>query len=141
MKRIIKRVLFGIAWGSTFFVIMGIIFAMINKEGVMFSGNEYIKQALCAILVGIGFSVPAVVYEKETLAKGLQMVIHMGIGLVIYFPVAYYAGWIPTKQGLMVMIVAISIAILISFIIWFGFYLYYKKEAKEMNQRIREKQQ
>ena len=140
MKNIIRNVLFGIAWGCTFFVIMGIIFATKDVDASMFSGKEYIKQALCAMVVGVGFSLPALIYNNEKMAKGLQVLIHMGTGLVIYFVVAFYAKWIPVEQGISITIFTVLTAIILAFVIWFCFYMHYKNQAKEMNQKIREKQ-
>ncbi|MFR5069974.1 MAG: DUF3021 family protein [Eubacteriales bacterium] len=32
------------------------------------------------------------------------------------------------------------IAVVVSFLIWFGFYLYYRQEAKRINAKLKEKQ-
>lgn len=139
VDKIIKKIFFGIGWGCTFFVICGMISAGIVEQGAMFSGTQFIKQAICSMIAGIGFSVPSIVYENDRISRGLQVLIHMGIGLIIYFIVGFYAGWIPVKGGMMSTIFTIVFMIGISFAIWFGFYIYNKSEAKKMNKKLKEK--
>ena len=90
------------------------------------------------ILTGIGFGVPTSVYRKDNLPMPVCVLIHMGIGCVVYTVVAFAVGWIGgTKSvgtGLLIAIIQIGIA----FIIWFLFNRYYRREAKRMNDRIQE---
>lgn len=137
MKNLFKNIVFGIGWGCTIFVILGIIFSNLGAGDMLLSNDEYTKQAICAMIVGLGFTVPSIVYDNDKLSRGIQVLIHMGIGLMVYFLVAFYAGWIVVKNGVLVTIATIIIMIIISFIIWFGFYLYNKNEAKKINEKLK----
>ena len=131
VDKIIKKIFFGIGWGCTFFVICGMISARIAGGEWIFSGTQFIKQAICSMIAGIGFCVPAIVYENDKISRGLQVLIHMGIGLIIYFIVGFYAGWIPVKSGMISTIFTIVFMIGISFAIWFGFYIIIKMKQKK----------
>ena len=100
----------------------------------------YTKMAIGSMITGIAFYVPSLVYQNEKLSKGLQVFIHMGIGLVTYISVGLYVGWIPLQAGAWAIIGTIVIAVVVSFLIWFGFYLYYRQEAKRINAKLKEKQ-
>lgn len=140
MKKIIRNVLMGIALGCTVFVIISIIFALINGDSSMYTTDEFIKNAICSMIVGVGFSLPAIVYDNDKMSMGIKVLIHMGIGISVYLIIAFIAGWIPVKEGLGAILTTILIAIIISFIIWFFFYLYNKNEVKKLNTKIRETQ-
>ena len=97
-------------------------------------------MAIGSMITGIAFYVPALVYQNEKLSKGLQVLIHMGIGLLTYISVGCYVGWIPLQAGAWAIVGTIVSAVVISFLIWFGFYLYYKQEARRINAKLKEKQ-
>lgn len=140
MKKIIKLTLGGVAWGCTMFTIIGIIIALIigNSGSFMMSTSDYIKQALLSIIIGIGFTVPSIIYENENISKFLQFIIHMGIGFTIYMICAYIAGWVPTSLGAGAVILSIAFWVLISLAIWFLYYMYYKKEAENINKKLKD---
>ncbi|EDS71854.1 DUF3021 domain-containing protein [Anaerofustis stercorihominis] len=140
MKKIIKLILGGIAWGCTMFTIIGIIIALImgQDNSFMMSTSDYIKQAVLSIIIGIGFTVPSIVYDYENISKFLQFTVHMGTGFCIYMICAYMAGWVPTGFGLGAVILSIAFWIIISLAIWFFFYMYYKKEAENINKKLKD---
>ena len=139
MKKIILYILRGIGLGCVFFTLSGIIFDIIFKGSFLLNHWYYTKMAIGSMITGIAFYVPSLVYQNEKLSKGLQVFIHMGIGLVTYISVGLYVGWIPL-QGAWAIIGTIVIAVVVSFLIWFGFYLYYRQEAKRINAKLKEKQ-
>jgi hypothetical protein len=49
------------------------------------------------VLIGLGFGVPAIVYNKESLPMPIKVIIHMEIGCVVYTVVGYAIGWIGRK--------------------------------------------
>ena len=138
MKKFIYSLLLGISLGCTIFVLMGIIFSLININDNFLSSKDFIRQAICSMITGIGFTLPSMIYKNEKVSKGLKVLFHMGIGLAIYFSIAFYAGWIPVKNGLFVTVLTVIIAIFVSFIIWASFYMIYKNDAKKMNQKIKD---
>ncbi|MFR6590793.1 MAG: DUF3021 family protein [Gallintestinimicrobium sp.] len=62
----------------------------------------------------------------------------MGSGCVIYTLVACWVGWIDLSAGLWQGIGMIAAQLAAAFLIWFFFLLHYRREAKEMNERIQE---
>ncbi|MEE0252357.1 MAG: DUF3021 domain-containing protein [Acutalibacteraceae bacterium] len=140
MKKITLHILRGIGLGCVFFTFTGIIFDIIFKGSFLLDHWYYTKMAIGSMITGIAFYVPSLVYQNEKLSKGLQVFIHMGIGLLTYISVGLYVGWIPLQAGGWVVAVAIVSAVVISFLIWFGFYLYYRLEAKRINEKLKEKQ-
>ena len=136
IRRISKLVLFGISWGCT-------ILCLISMAGVNLFGYEwfevsvggYSAQIIAAMISGIGWSVPSIVYENEKLSRAQQMIIHLGIGLVVYLPIAIYMKWIPTGNAGTIL-AGIAFSVIASFLVWLCFYLYYKGEAKAINREL-----
>lgn len=140
MKKIVIYTLRGIAMGCTVFTILNIAFDIAFKGSFHMESWYYTKMAVGAMITGIAFGVPTLVYQSDKLSKGLKVLIHMGIGLVTYLCVGFYVGWIPIEAGAWIVAIAVISVIAVSFMIWTGFYLYYKNEAKKINAKIKEKQ-
>lgn len=96
-------------------------------------------MAIGAMLVGVGFSVPAIIYESEKLPYGIKVLIHMGIGCTVMLVTALLVGWIPLEEGWKICTFTVAAEIMAAFLIWLCFSTHYKKMAKKMNQRIKEK--
>ncbi len=90
------------------------------------------------VILGIGFTLPSLIYDKENISFPLKLFIHMTIGFIIYICCAYKANWIPIELGIIPVLISFIISIFIAFIIWFGFYLYLKKEADNINKNLKE---
>lgn len=139
MKKVILNTIYGIACGCTIFTFLGIVFAFVDSSYLMMSREEYITNAMCAIISGIGSYLPTIIYSNDRISKGLQVLVHMGICLSTYFVCAFYAGWIPVKSGIVATISSMVIMTIIAFMIWFGFYIYNKNEARKINAKLQEK--
>lgn len=139
MKKILWTSLQGIGIACTIFTIFGIIFDLTGTDGLSFGTGQFTREAIGAILVGIGFSVPSEIYNSEKLPFFLKFIFHMGIGCTVYIITAFQVGWIPVEFGWKNCLFFIIGELLIAFIIWLGFASHYKKLAKNMNQRIQEK--
>ena len=96
-------------------------------------------MAVGSILVGLGFGVPTVVYHKENLPLPIRVIIHMGIGCAIYTAVAFAVGWFGGSATFVQGLIIAGIQLAVAFIIWFCFMRYYRKEAKEMNDKKKKK--
>ena len=136
MKTMWKNILLGIGLGSAVFVLMGIVFDILSGGEFRLSAWSYTKMAMGAMLVGIGFSVPSVIYENEKLSLGIQTLIHMGVGCTIFVVVAFVVGWIPLTAGWRVGVMTVLGQWLAAFVLWLMFALYYKRMAKKMNAKI-----
>lgn len=135
--KLLKLIGNGIAWGCTICMFILITGSLIAGDGFLAMTSErFLAQAIGSIIVGIGFTVPSLIYDRESLSRGMQTLIHMGIGFFIYFLVALNLGWIPVEFGWQMTVLSILIAVAFAFAIWFGFYLYNKREAKKLNQQL-----
>lgn len=94
------------------------------------------KMAIGTVIVSLGFSIPSLVYDNEKLSRGLQILIHMGIGCTLMLITASIVGWIPTEYGISGIVIFVIIELIVAFLIWFGFSLYYKKEANRLNEHL-----
>ena len=140
LNKIIKNVFLGIVFGEFILNMVLFIGAIIIGDSFFdFTSVFYIKSFIASALVGIGFFVPSIVYSNDKLSRGMQILIHMGIGFIIYIPTGFFVGWFPTQGGIYTIILLIILIIIISITIWFGFYLYYKNEAKKINKKIKQK--
>lgn len=139
LKKIMIKFIQGIAYGCTVLTVLGLIFA-INDRGnfASLTSQEYIRNVIASMISGVGFVVPSIIYERKNLSMGMQIFIHMGVGLTVYILSALYGGWIPVDYGLRAIVLSIIIMIIMSFIIWSGFYIYFKREAKIMNMKIQD---
>ena len=140
MKKLIKIVFSGVSLGLSIFVIIGIVFDIANSGNTAMSDWQFTRMAVAAMLIGVGFSVPSLVYTSEKLSYGLKVLIQMGIGCTVMLIAAFCVGWIPVEAGWKISALVIGAEILIAFIIWLCFFLHYKKLAKQMNQKIKEKE-
>lgn len=142
MVKVLKRITEGIVIGCTIFTIIGITFCLVNGTDTAFSGPDYgfVKMAICSMVVGLGFSLPTFIYDYQKITKSLQTLIHLSIGFIIFGLVAFYAKWVPIESGIKEIVVFVIISIVSTLAIWYCFYLYYKNEAKIINDDIRKKQ-
>jgi len=136
MKNWIKYIFFGILMGCTVLVIMGMIVALFQGETFQTSSSEFIKMGIGSMIIGVGFSVPSMIYSNEKMAYVLKVLIHLGIGMLIYLGVSIWLGWMPLDLGVGGIVTYIFIAIAIAVLIWSGFFLYYRHEAKKINEKI-----
>ena len=141
MKNIIKTIVLGIGWGFTVFVVYLTIGVFISSDFLAgIAQDDFIKYVICSAVIGLGFSVPSLIYRNERISRGLQVIIHLGTGFAIYVPVAFFAGWIPTAYGAIAVAISLLCAVVFSLLVWLCFALYYRKQAQEINRKILEKQ-
>lgn len=141
MRKIISTMALGISWGFTVLVLYMTVSSLVNADFFSnLTSAEFIKNVICSAIVGLGFSVPSLIYRNETLSRWLQVLVHLGIGFVIYISVALYAGWIPTEFGFLPVVISIAVSVVFTLLIWLCFSIYYRKQAEKINKKIFEKQ-
>lgn len=140
MKKIIKTSLGGIAIAWAIFTVIGMIMDITNGGVLIETSYAYTKMALGAMVVGLGFSIPSFIYESERFSMAIKVLVHMGIGCTIMLITAFVVGWIPKGISLGNCLIIIAAEIAIAFVIWLFYWRYYKKLAKQMNERIMKKQ-
>ncbi len=136
MKDLFKSILISIAMALTIFCIVGIAFDIGYGGHFSLENYRFTKMVAGCCLVGIGFGAPTIVYRMDFLPRPIQVIIHMGIGCAVYTIVAFSVGWITgaasVGQGILIAVIQLAVA----FVIWFLFMMHYRKEAKEMNDKI-----
>lgn len=138
LGRILKYLFWGISWGCTFFVISNVLAALaFGEDALMRVVDDFVRQAIGAMFVGICCGTPSIFYTFERLALWKCVSIHFAVGLGGYFSVAYKLGWMPQKSwGYTAGYILFGILVFVG--IWFCFYKYGKCEAKKVNARLRE---
>ena len=136
VKDLVKSTAISIGMAMTIFCLVGVVFDVGYKGNFSLDDYRFTKMVAGCVLVGLGFGVPTIVYRKDNLPMPIRVIIHMGIGCVVYTVVAYAVGWIGSSAtiGQGILIAAIQLAV--AFLIWFLFMKHYRAEAKRMNDRI-----
>jgi uncharacterized oligopeptide transporter (OPT) family protein len=107
-----------------------------NKAALEAVINKFTGNALASGLVGIGCGSSAIVYTFERLRRRTQIAIHFAVGIGTYLPVSFGMGWLPSGSvGLAAGSALLCLAVFS--VIWYGFYLYNKLEAKKINERLK----
>lgn len=134
---LIKRLAMG-AFVGCFIVlfIMVLISLQQGPQNISFSGNTIVNAFLGSIVVGWGFSLTGIIYERDDIAFPFQVAFQMGIGMVILFAVAIYLQWMPINLGIGIIIEWIIIACIFAAVSWFGFYIYYYLVARDLNKKL-----
>ena len=136
VKELLRSILISIGMALAIFCVVGIIFDVGNGGKFSLENYSFTKMVLGSIVVGLGFGVPTIVYNKDSIPMPIRVVIHMGTGIVIYTVVAYYVGWMGGSQTLLQGILIAAVQLLVAFIIWFCFMRFYRREAKKMNEKL-----
>ena len=118
-------------------LVMVLISLQQGPKNVDFSGTTIINAFLGSIVVGWGFSLTGMIYDREDIAFPLQVAFQMGIGMLILFIVAVYLQWMPTNLGIGIIVEWIIIACIFAAISWCGFYIYYYLVARDLNSKLK----
>ena len=136
IKDMLKSTVIGIGISMTLFCLSGIAIDICNGGKLSLENYQYTKMIAGCLIIGMGFGIPSIVYQNERLPMPIRVIIHMGIGCIVYTIVAYAVGWMggaaTIGQGILIAAIQLGVA----FIIWFFFMKYYRAEAKKMNDRI-----
>ena len=136
VKDLIKSSVISIGMAMTIFCLVGVVFDVGYKGNFSLDDYRFTKMVIGCVLVGLGFGVPTIVYRKDNLPMPIRVIIHMGIGCVVYTVVAYAVGWMGGAASLGKGILIAAIQLAVAFLIWFLFMKHYRAEAKRMNDRI-----
>lgn len=136
VKDLLKSTVISIGMAMAIFCLVGIVFDIGNKGNFSMDNYQFTKMVIGCVLIGLGFGVPTIVYSKDNLPMPIRVIIHMGIGCVIYTIVAYAVGWIGGAATIWQGLIIAAIQLVVAFIIWFFFMRYYRAEAKKMNDKI-----
>lgn len=139
----IKYFCYGISWGCTVLVLICLAAYAMNKSAYFtFIMEDFARQAIGAMVVGVACGGTAVVYQFEQLSAMTKFLIHFGIGMGVFYPVSLYLGWFPFHSGQMLYTILqflFSCGIFVG--IWLCFYLFNRSDARKINARLRELEQ
>ena len=138
LKDILKSTVISIGMSLTIFSFVCIVFDIGYGGNFSLEGYRMTKMIIGCVIIGLGFGVPTIIYKNDSLPMPVRVLIHMGIGCVIYTIVAYAVGWIGGFASLGQGIAIAAIQLVVAFIIWFCFMRYYRSEAKKMNDKIQQ---
>ena len=138
VKDILKSTVISIGMAMAIFCFVGIVFDIGYKGNFSLDNYRFTKMVVGCVLIGLGFGVPSIVYKKDNLPMPIRVIIHMGIGCVVYTVVAYAVGWIGSSASIGQGIIIAAIQLFVAFIIWFLFMRYFRAEAKKINDKIQE---
>lgn len=140
VKLIIKYILYGISLGCTSFVLMCLSYFVWGGEDLlMLICKDFARQSAGAMLVGIACGGTAVIYQFSRPSGLVKVLIHVCVGMGVFYPIAIYLGWIPFyPDRALFTVLQFLFSCGIFMVIWSCFYLFNRKEAKRINQRLRE---
>ena len=138
VRDLLRSTVISIGMAMTIFCLVGVVFDIGYKGNFSLDHYRFTKMVVGCVLVGLGFGVPTIVYNNDHLPMPVRVIIHMGIGCVVYTVVAYAVGWIGGSATLGQGILIAAIQLAVAFLIWFLFMRYYRAEAKKMNDKIQE---
>jgi len=136
VKDLIRSTVISIGMALTIFCLVGIVFDIGYGGNFSLENYRFTKMVVGSLLVGLGFGVPTIVYNKESLPMPIRVIIHMGTGCVVYTLVAYAVGWYGGSATVIQGMIIAGIQLLVAFVIWFCFMRYYRREAKKMNEKL-----
>ena len=140
MKNLIKNTITIIGISLTVFCVTGMVFDIAYDGNFILNHYQFSKMVIGCIIVGLGFGLPTMIYHKDNLPMPFKIIIHMGTGCIIYTIVAYTVGWIGGTISILHGIIVAIVQMALAFIIWGGFILHYRNDAKKMNKKIKELQ-
>ena len=133
---IIKRLALGAFVGCFIVSLIEVLMALqYGPQVVNFSGYDVINAFLGSIVIGWGFSLSGLIYDNDW-ALPFQVIFQMAIGFTVLFSVAIYLTWLPLDLGIGVILEWILISVIFAAVFWFGFYIYYYLQARDINQKL-----
>lgn len=138
LKDILKSTVISIGMSLTIFSLVCLVFDIGYGGNFSLEGYRMTKMIIGCVIIGLGFGIPTIVYKNDSLPMPVRVLVHMGIGCVIYTIVAYAVGWIGGSASFGQGIAIAAIQLAVAFIIWFCFMRFYRSEAKRMNDKIQQ---
>ena len=133
---IIKQLALGAFVGCFIVALIEVLIALQHgPQLVSFSGYDVINAFFGSIVIGWGFSLSGFIYDTDW-PLPFQVIFQMAIGFTALFGVAIYLTWLPLDSGISVIIEWILISVIFAAVFWFGFYIYYYLQARDINQKL-----
>lgn len=149
LKKVLLRCLFGAPLGLAIGTVITIIISMVVGDGTYYAVvpelirdcgseiNAVVFQSVLSLIYGAAWAGATVVWENERWSILKQTVIHLIIGSVATFPIAYFTHWMPHNARGVLLYFGIFVVIYIG--IWLSQYSAIKKKVKQINERLNRK--
>lgn len=133
---IVKRCMFGIAYGGIFTFIA---LTIVMLTGTDASVSEIWLYMLSSFIIGIYFGVASLIFEDNGWSYLKKTVIHFSLSVIVYYAVAIFmARWIPLT--FMAILISFFFFVFIYAAFFVGHYLYFKKVEESMNAHLKKKE-
>ncbi|KMY55309.1 hypothetical protein AC623_16340 [Bacillus sp. FJAT-27231] len=134
MKTFVLRSLIGIFFGAFLSVMVTAVVIYVGSKELL-EGGLFIKNAFATMFCGWFFSITPLYFEIKSLRLSQQTALHFVTVAVLYFALSLGVGWIAFNIKSVLSFAALFIFMYV--IIWVCFYLYFKHEAKKLNDDLR----
>ncbi|RID88526.1 DUF3021 domain-containing protein [Peribacillus asahii] len=134
MKTFIIRSFIGIFFG-------GFIAVLVTNLNILFDGFEmidgplFLKNSVGFVLCGWFFTVSPLYFENRNLKLSQQTILHFLTVTILYLILALMIEWIPFN--IMNILLTLLISIVTYTIFWVAFYLYFKNQARKLNDDLK----
>ena len=139
MKKAFKSAWSGICTAALMYLVLCFVLGLSAGEEKFASGYGMARSVAAVAIIGVGVGLPTLVYETE-LPTGLKVLIHMGIGCLVMTGASILAGWLRPEQGWKPFLAMLCAELACAFLVWGLGLLRSRKLAKQMNDRLREKE-
>ena len=136
IKRILRNTYTSLGISALLFCLMGVAFDFVYKGSFHLENYRFSRFVLCSFVIGLGFGLPALIYDNDRLPLVMRSLIHMGTGCTVMLLASMAAGWLPVTLGTGVVISMVAEELTIALIIWSCFYLYHKRLVRRMNEKL-----
>lgn len=140
-KQIVIDTLISIGLACTLFCLFGILFDQIDHGHFVLENYQFTKMVLGCIGIGLGFGVPTIVYQDPRFSRNMQMLIHLGIGIPVYFLIAASLGWLGNLSDPLSLFLPIAGQLIVILVLFLIFRHYNIKEAKQINEQLKKLRQ
>lgn len=129
MKKFLFQSGAGILFGAFIAVVLTNIIYLKGAETL--DGPLFLKNSLACLFCGWFFSVTPLFFEIQSLKLIQQTGLHFISVAILYFILAFTIGWIPFTLKSVLFFSGLFLVLYAG--IWIGFYLYFRNEAKKLN--------
>lgn len=130
MKTFAVRSIAGIFFGAFLTVMITICFIYFGNKEIL-EGQLFIKNAFANMFCGWFFSVTPLYFEIKALHLWQQTALHFVTVTFLYFVLSFGVGWVTLSIESVLSFAGLFVGLYA--IIWICFYLYFKNEAKKLN--------
>ena len=128
----VRRSFFGISFAALFTFIALTIFKV---QGIEVPVSVIWSNMLGSLLIGIYFGAASMIFDVERWSPLKQTSVHFLLSCMVFFPIAFTAGWIPFEA--LAVILGFSIFIALYAMFWFGTRAHLKKLETAMNHSVK----